>query len=82
MKRSSKPLPKDSNQLAYAVFKMSIEESERPEPSRAAREYLAKIGRIGGRKGGAARAATLTEEQRHQIASNAAKARWSKKPQL
>jgi hypothetical protein len=76
MKRSSKPLPTDSNERAFAVFKMSIEESEKPEPSRAAREYLAKIGRIGGKRGGPARAATLTKEQRHQIASNAAKARW------
>jgi hypothetical protein len=81
MKRSSKPLPIDSNQRAYAVFKMSIEESERPEPGRAAREYLAKIGRLGGKRGGPARAAKLTQEQRHEIASNAAKARWSRKPQ-
>jgi hypothetical protein len=80
MKRSSKPLPRDANQRAYAVLKMSTEESERPETDRIAREYLAKIGRIGGKRGSVARAAILTREQRHEIASNAAKARWSKKP--
>lgn len=36
------------------------------------------LGRLGGKKGGKARTAKLTEEQRSEIASKAAKARWSK----
>lgn len=38
-----------------------------------------RIGRKGGLKGGKARAATLTPEQRKEIAQRAARARWAKK---
>jgi hypothetical protein len=38
-----------------------------------------KAGKKGGKIGGKARAATLTPEQRKQIAAKAAKARWAKK---
>jgi hypothetical protein len=37
------------------------------------------LGRLGGKKGGAARAAKLTKEQRSEIAKKAAQARWNKK---
>ena len=37
------------------------------------------LGRIGGLKGGKARAAKLSSERRSEIARNAAKARWAKK---
>jgi hypothetical protein len=37
------------------------------------------LGRLGGKKGGAARAAKLTKEQRSEIARKAAEARWRKK---
>jgi len=37
------------------------------------------LGRLGGKKGGAARAAKLTKEQRSEIARKAALARWGKK---
>lgn len=36
------------------------------------------LGRLGGKKGGPARAAKLTPEQRKEIARKAAEARWSK----
>ena len=36
------------------------------------------LGRLGGLKGGRARAEKLTQEQRKEIARKAAKARWSK----
>jgi hypothetical protein len=39
------------------------------------------LGRLGGRKGGKARAEKLTPEQRSEIARKAAKARWAKKRQ-
>jgi len=38
-------------------------------------------GRLGGKKGGPARAAKLTKEQRSAIAKKAAKARWKKADQ-
>jgi len=37
------------------------------------------LGRLGGLKGGKARADKLTPEQRKEIASNAAKKRWENK---
>jgi hypothetical protein len=36
------------------------------------------LGRLGGKKGGKARAQKLTPEQRSEIARKAAKARWAK----
>ena len=38
------------------------------------------LGRLGGLKGGAARAASMTPKKRSEIAAKAAKARWKKKP--
>ena len=37
------------------------------------------LGKLGGKKGGPARAAKLTKEQRSAIAKKAAAARWKKK---
>jgi hypothetical protein len=41
--------------------------------------HAAALGRLGGLKGGRARAATLTAKQRRDIASKAARARWHKR---
>lgn len=41
---------------------------------------MAKLGREGGLKGGKARAAALTPEQRKDIAKAAAATRWARKP--
>ena len=38
-----------------------------------------ELGKLGGLKGGKARAAKLSPERRKEIAQKAAKARWSKK---
>jgi hypothetical protein len=76
MRRSSKELPKDVNQLAAAVVRLSTEE---PEQTPAVTEYLSNIGRKGGLKGGKARAERLPASKRKAIARKAAKARWSKK---
>jgi hypothetical protein len=42
------------------------------------RAYFVKMGRIGGKQGGKARAARLTPERRREIAQNAIAARWKK----
>jgi hypothetical protein len=39
---------------------------------------MAELGRSGGLKGGAARASSLTPEQRTEIARKAAQKRWAK----
>lgn len=76
MRRSSKPLPKDPNQLAAEIVRLSTEE---PRQTASVKEYLAQIGRKGGLKGGKARAARLSASKRKAIARKAAKARWSTK---
>jgi hypothetical protein len=43
------------------------------------REYLAKLGKKGGKKGGPARAAAMTPEQRSESARKAVTARWAKR---
>jgi len=81
MRRSSKKLPQDPNQLAAEIVRLSTEEpitpKNKPVPSSIS-TYLAKIGRQGGLKGGKARAKNLTAKKRTEIARKAAKARWSK----
>jgi hypothetical protein len=42
------------------------------------REYLAKIGRKGGLKGGRARVDNMTPEERSESARKAVQARWAK----
>ena len=46
--------------------------------SREMREYLAKLGKKGGLKGGPARASKMSAEERSASARAAVQARWSK----
>jgi hypothetical protein len=81
MRRSSKALPKDINQRAFEIVKLSTEEPTTKEQSKKRSiisEYLAEIGRKGGLKGGKARAEKLSAKRREEIAQEAAKARWKK----
>lgn len=72
-KRSSKP--KDENQIAAGILATVTQEAEKqPEKNPAA----VALGRLGGLKGGKARAESLTERQRRLIAKKAAMARWAK----
>lgn len=76
--------PRDFNSRAFdSVARLTgtaPPDMEVPEdPIKAA---AALLGRKGGLKGGAARAAKLTPKQRSASASKAAKARWAKKDKL
>ena len=80
--RSSKPRrPRDPNALAKLVVDIATGEVEdRPAAPRDSGEknpHAVALGRLGGKKGGAARAAKLSPKQRSRIASAAAKKRWS-----
>ena len=76
-KRSSKP-PRDVNQLAKSIIDQATGEAA-PEPAPPAKNPAAvELGRLGGLKGGKARATRLTAKQRSDIAKNAAQARWAK----
>ncbi len=73
--------PEDINQIAGRMARHVIEATEEPDLSDAAmRSSLARaLGRLGGLKGGPARAARLTKEQLRESASKAARARWLKR---
>lgn len=77
MIRSSK-LPKDANQRAAEIVRLSTEESapESKSEQNPVSAYLSQIGRKGGLKGGKARAAKLSAAKRKEIARKAASARW------
>ena len=77
-KRSSR---KDLNQLAaFIVEQATADPSEKKEDQQQAQKNQAavELGRLGGMKGGKARAEKLTPEERKEIASKAAKVRWDK----
>ena len=69
---------KDPSQLAKSIVDQATGEAPRAEPPREKNKAAQELGRLGGKKGGAARAATLTPRRRSQIAKKAAKARWGK----
>ena len=67
--------PTDINQLAAAIVQAATEGE--PEVADTRDPAAVALGRKGGLKGGKARAASLTPEQRRAIAQNAARARWA-----
>lgn len=77
-KRSSKKqTPKDTNELAAFIVGQATAEPE--EPVKEKNPHAVFLGRLGGLKGGKARAEKLTTEQRKEIARKAASARWHTK---
>ena len=81
--RSSKKEPSDDpNVAAHDLVGRLIEETEEPVESPKPKKNPAAValGRLGGKKGGPARAAKLTPEERREIAQKAAKARWEESP--
>jgi hypothetical protein len=78
MRRSSN-LAEDTEERAFTIFKLSREELPEPEKRSAISEYLAKIGRKGGLKGGPARANKLSKKKLRDIGKKAADVRWGKK---
>ena len=72
-KRSSKLSRHDVNQLAASIVR-SVTQSAKKEPEK--NPAAVALGRMGGLKGGKARADKLTPEERAKIAKKAAQARW------
>lgn len=73
--------PKDTNQLAKLIADMAtgdapsepiLTEDDHKNPNAVA------LGRLGGLKGGKARAAKLSSKKRKEIAKKAVEARWNK----
>jgi len=86
MPERSKKRPRDPNQLAHQVFLESIGEAPKLVPGAKEAKPVdptknpaaVALGRLGGLKGGKARAEALSARKRSQIAAKAAKARWKK----
>ena len=86
-----KKLPADVNARAAAIVALSTgqplpkldEAPKQPEkaakPERERNPAAVALGRLGGLKGGKARAEKLTPEQRSEIGKKAASTRWAKK---
>jgi hypothetical protein len=66
------------NELAKQITDEAIGDAPASEPEREKDPNAVALGRKGGKKGGKARAAKLTKEERSEIARKAAEARWSR----
>ena len=66
--------PPDPNVLAFNIVQQAIGEAPKVEETK--NPAAVTLGRLGGLKGGKARAEGLTPEQRKAIARKAAQARW------
>lgn len=77
---ANKKRPTDINQRAKSIVDIATSETKDPLLNSDGKNAAAvALGKLGGKKGGKARAESLSAEQRSQIAQNAAKARWDKK---
>ena len=69
--------PRDPSQLAKLIVDIAAGETEdRPPTTGPKPSTPAERGKLGGQKGGKARAKKLSPEQRSAAASKAASARW------
>lgn len=76
--RSSKKKPRDLNLLAASIVDEATGEgADTAEPEDSDKNpHAVALGRLGGKKGGSARARKLSAERRREIARKAARARW------
>ena len=77
-KRSSKRLETDPNRIAFLTVQQATGQlpTEMPPSEAAKNPHAVALGKLGGPKGGKARAAKLSAKKRTEIARRAARARW------
>jgi hypothetical protein len=77
--RSSKR-PTDPNQLAKLIVDIAAGDvnDDTGSPPAGKNPAAVALGKLGGQRGGKARANSLTPEQRKEIAAKAAAARWKR----
>jgi hypothetical protein len=69
------------NQLAKRIVDLSVGEATEEQPiEREKNPHAVALGRLGGQRGGKARAERLAPAKRSAIARAAAKSRWDKRP--
>ena len=73
--------PRDANQLAKSIVDIATGGDTEPQAPEVTGKNPAAValGRLGGLKGGKARAKSLSAKRRSEIAKKAASARWNKK---
>jgi len=76
LKRSRKQISQDENQIAFNVVNKAT--FDKPAKESQKNPAAVALGRLGGLKGGKARAAKLSASKRKAIAKKAAKTRWKK----
>ena len=69
----------DLNQIAFRVVQQATGQMPKEEPPPEKNPAAVTLGRLGGLKGGKARAEKLSSAKRKAIAKKAAKARWGQK---
>ena len=74
--RSSKKRPRDINERAKLIVDIATGEVEDKPEDEGKNPHAVALGRLGGQKGGKARAAKLTAAKRKAIAKKAARKRW------
>ena len=74
-KRSSKP---DVAEIAHRILREATGDKPKEPPPKPKHPAAVELGRLGGLKGGKARAAKLSATKRKAIAKKAAKARWER----
>jgi len=70
--------PRDTNQLAKNIVDLAIGEATEVKPEEVKNPHAVELGRLGGLKGGDARAKKLSAKKRSAIAKKGADARWGK----
>lgn len=80
MEKTKKKQPRDFNQLAASIVAEATGEKPAPEETSTKNPAAVALGRLGGLKGGKARAEKLSAKKRKAIAQKAAKARWGNTP--
>jgi hypothetical protein len=75
----SRKRSRDPNELASQIVDEATGEAEPYDPGEGKDPAAVALGRKGGLKGGKARAAKMTPEERSTAARRAAQARWQKR---
>ncbi len=68
--------PRDPSQLAKLIVDISTGEAEDKNPDDGKNPAAVALGKLGGSKGGKARADSLSARKRSEIAKKAATTRW------
>lgn len=79
MPERSRKRPTDPNELAKQLVDEATGEAESFDPDAGKDPAAVALGRKGGLKGGKARAAKMTAEDRAEAARRAAQARWARR---